>query len=140
MGKYPWSDKEAERREERRSVPKKPQPIKKNKEYKIPPKSKKLGQAERIYHVLRKDYLKDHPVCECGRNNCKRKATDIHHKKGRGEYLNDVRYLLAVSRVCHQWIETHPKEAKELGLSISRHTPDQPMNDSTVIFQYDLKL
>jgi hypothetical protein len=37
-----------------------------------------------------------------------------------GNLLTDETKFLAVCRACHDWIETHPKEAKELGYSISR--------------------
>jgi hypothetical protein len=41
--------------------------------------------------------------------------------KGRiGNLLTDPKYFLAVCRQCHNWIEEHPKEAKELGYSVSR--------------------
>jgi hypothetical protein len=41
--------------------------------------------------------------------------------KGRsGELLMDSRFFVAVCRNCHEWIENHPVEAKELGYSISR--------------------
>lgn len=82
--------------------------------------SKKMLENLKIYNILRKDYLKDHPICECGRNGCKRKSQDIHHKKGRGVYLNVVEYWLAVARVCHTWITENPKEAMVLGLTGSR--------------------
>lgn len=84
--------------------------------------SKKMLEDLKIFRVLKKDYLKDHPICECGRNGCKRKSKDLHHKKGRGIYLNDVRYFLALSRVCHSWVNENPKEAMELGLTVSRLT------------------
>lgn len=86
----------------------------------IPKFSGKMLQNLKIYSVLRKDFLKDNPICQCGRNGCKRKATDVHHRKGRGIYLNVVEFWLAVARVCHTWINEHPKEAMELGLTISR--------------------
>lgn len=73
---------------------------------------------KKIYKVLRDDFLKDHFICEvCFKNP----ATDVHHKKGRlGELLTLVRYFLAVCRNCHTWIESHPKEAKDKGYSLSR--------------------
>jgi len=91
----------------------------------IPKFSKKMVEELKKYVPLKRKFLKEHPICECGRNECKRPATDIHHKKGRiGTLLNDVRFWLPVARICHKWIEEHPKEATELGLTISRHTND----------------
>lgn len=71
----------------------------------------------KIYYVLSADYLKDHPMCEC----CKKAfATEIHHKKGRGIWLNIVKYFLAVCRLCHDKIEEHPDWAKQNNYSLSR--------------------
>lgn len=86
----------------------------------VPVFSKKRLSELKIYTPLRKQFLKDNPICKCGRNGCKRKAVDVHHKKGRGIWLNVVEFWLPVARVCHSWIEAHPKEAMELGLTISR--------------------
>lgn len=47
-------------------------------------------------------------------------ATDIHHKKGRGKYLNDTSTWMAVSREGHNWIHNHPKEAYEKGWMVAR--------------------
>lgn len=83
--------------------------------------SKKRLEELKIYKVLRNDFLKDNKVCRCGRKGCKRRATDVHHKKGRiGWLLNAVEFWLPTARVCHTWINEHPKEAMELGLTISR--------------------
>lgn len=117
--KYPWQQQQDKRREERRPQKKPRQPIKKN-NVKLKKKSKKLGRNERIYSVLRKDYLLDHPVCECGQPRCTGEATQIHHKKGRGRWLNFVEFFLAVCFSCHEWIENNPKEAKALGYSLPR--------------------
>lgn len=60
--------------------------------------------------------------------------SDIHHKKGRSinsyadqwakdndiPILIDPRFFLGVSREGHQWIETHPKQARELGYTLTR--------------------
>ena len=43
-----------------------------------------------------------------------------YSKKGRGKYLLDTSTWLSVCRNCHNWIETHPEDAKELGFSISK--------------------
>lgn len=44
-------------------------------------------------------------------------ALEIHHKRGRGPYLNDTSTFLGVCSKCHGYIESHPKWAKEEGLS-----------------------
>ena len=118
--KYPWMEKQAKRKAERKVVASRPMrtgtPIAK--------KSKKLSANEKIYAVLRKDFMKDNPACKAGLSNCTKKATEIHHKKGRGILLNEVKYFLPVCSTCHKWIELHPKEAVKEGLSVLRLSKD----------------
>lgn len=50
---------------------------------------------------------------------------DIHHKKGKiGDLLIDTRHFLPVCRACHEFIETNPEIAKDLGFSEDRLTID----------------
>lgn len=87
----------------------------------IKPVSNKRQKELRTYSTLRKQYLQDHEDCQAQLDQCSQTATDIHHKAGRiGDKLNDTSDWLAVCRPCHNWIEEHPKEAKELSLSKSR--------------------
>lgn len=115
--KYPWMEREANRKHQPKEV--KPRPM-------IAKRTDKGKAEDRIFAVLKKGFLIDHPICECGRIDertgkvCQRKATDVHHKKGRGILLNEVEWFLAVARPCHNWIGDHPKEAMKLGLSLSR--------------------
>ncbi len=53
---------------------------------------------------------------------CDRPSTQIHHGKGKvGDLLYDTEYFIPVcDGPCHLWLETHPEEAKELGLSFNR--------------------
>ncbi len=78
--------------------------------------SKKRIAELKIYSVLRKDYLKDHPRCEAKLSGCQGKAKDIHHKAARGRNLNNVDTWLAVCRNCHTEIHFNSKQAHELGL------------------------
>lgn len=126
MGKYNFSDEQDKRREDRRPkvkprkpLPKARKPLPKSRK-RIKKKSKKLGIGERIYSVLRKDFLLDNPVCQCGQSGCTGEATEVHHKKGRGKWLTVVEFFLAVCRKCHDYIENHPKEAKAKGFSLPR--------------------
>ena len=68
-----------------------------------------------IYNKLRKTFLEKYPLCQASLHNCNLKSTDVHHKKGRGKYLNDPTTWLSVCRSCHNWIEEHPVEATEMG-------------------------
>lgn len=74
-----------------------------------------------IYDKRRLAFLALHSNCQASLDGCSVKATDIHHKAGRvgDDYLNISKWL-AVCRSCHSWIETHPEDAKTLGLSESR--------------------
>ena len=83
--------------------------------------SKKMTKKNTEYSKLRKVYLTDKPNCMASIPGCALRASEIHHKKGRGEYHNDVSTWLAVCRSCHEWIETHPEQALELNLSIKRN-------------------
>jgi len=85
-------------------------------------RSPKRAKQERVYSKLRKDFLLSSPTCQAQLpNTCKHHSTDVHHMKGRiGELLTDTNFFLSVCRPCHDWIEMHPIEAKELGFSISR--------------------
>lgn len=84
------------------------------------PVSRKMRQHLDEYGKRREAFLIVHPHCQAKLDNCTGIATDVHHKAGRGGNLNKVSTWLAVCRNCHNWIETHPTEAKELGYSESR--------------------
>lgn len=119
MGKYPFSDDQDKRRQERR-------PNRKDNYYRMPAKSEELTEDLKIYEVLSKGYLLDHPICEC----CGRRwSVDIHHKKGRGIFLNVVEFFLAVCRECHDYIEEHPKWARAKGYSLSRLSNDDSKSE-----------
>ncbi len=94
----------------------------------IAPISEKMKQNKALYLVVRNEFLGSHKKCEAGLENCSHVSTEVHHKKGRGTHLLDVGTFIAVCRSCHNWIETHPKEAKELGLSQSRLTHETETN------------
>ena len=82
--------------------------------------SSKMSKINNEYSKLRREYLTEHQMCHAKIHNCSLRATDVHHKKGRGKYHLDVDTWMPVCRSCHMWIETHPEEAKDLGFSISK--------------------
>ena len=96
-------------------------PIAEKKSKRLNPISEKRKSENEKYKILRDEFLakKENKFCACG---CGRKATEIHHSKGRGKLLCDVRFFKAVSSGCHRRIENMPKDAKEKKLSISRVT------------------
>lgn len=73
--------------------------------------SKKREKENRIYRTLRKQYLSEHPECEMP--ECRRAATDIHHKNKRGKNLNKVDTWMALCRPCHTLIENNKSWARE---------------------------
>jgi hypothetical protein len=72
------------------------------------------------YTKKRTAYLALHPNCQAKLVGCTGKATDVHHKKGRGENHNNMSSWIAVCRECHTYIELNPLNAKELGFSENR--------------------
>lgn len=85
--------------------------------------SSKIVKLNVAYTVLREQFMKNHPHCQARIPGCSIVATDIHHKKGRvGTLFLDDSEFLAVCRMCHAWIETHPAEAKLLDFSKSRES------------------
>jgi len=79
---------------------------------------KSLDQLKR-YSLLRDKYLEENPICQYP--GCKSREVTLHHTRGRqGAYLTDKRFFSALCWPHHQHIETHPEEARQLGLSYSR--------------------
>lgn len=83
-----------------------------------------------LFGMLREVYLILNPWCQF--EGCKDKACDIHHAKGHIGYYDDwarqnkislyldMRFFKGLCRDHHTWVETHPNEAKEKGLSFDR--------------------
>jgi len=101
----------------------------------IKPISVKMSKLLQGYRRLRKIFFNEPKNCVCKAKlpGCLGIATDIHHKKGHNIYFLDISTWLPVCRLCHKWIEEHPKEAKELGLSESRLTK-KPYEETQIIF------
>ena len=81
-------------------------------------RSVKRAKQEREYLKVRKSFLLSSQSCQAHLPNiCSRQVTDLHHMKGRiGDLLTDPTFFLALCRPCHDWIHTHPKDARELDL------------------------
>ena len=88
----------------------------------IAPRSAKRAKQERSYSKEAKAFKELHPMCKAGiPNQCTGQTTDVHHMAGRiGDMLLYQPLWLPVCRGCHDWIEAHPIEAKELGYSQSK--------------------
>ena len=98
-----------------------PKPLKREKKKRVPIRKLSLKRIaeEKVYKVVRAEYLAEHPKCEV--RGCGNKSVEVHHKSGRvGDLLTDKRYFLAVCRGCHQKIELNPLWAKENNYSLNR--------------------
>lgn len=74
--------------------------------------SDKQAQELKAYTEVRKVYMEAHQNCEI----CGKPATDLHHRKGRGIYLSDPTWFMAVCRICHDAsIHGDPKTARSKG-------------------------
>lgn len=88
----------------------------------LPQFSKKRLADLKIYTVLRRDFLIDHPICECGMPDCdKGKSVDVHHTfmgSDRNRHFTDVDSWKAVSRKDHRIIhdELSTEQMVEYGL------------------------
>lgn len=91
------------------------------KEVKAPIKrvSDKLSGELDEYSIKREAFLKAHPRCAV---YYFRKATTIHHSRGRGKYLMDESTWIPCSMEGHTRIELNPQWAREKGFTKSRLT------------------
>lgn len=78
-------------------------------------KSSKIQKMDALYTVLRESYLKHNQFCKAGLPGCQINATDVHHKKLRGNYYLDESTFLPVCRICHNFIHANPILSRELG-------------------------
>ena len=81
----------------------------------IKKRSSKLQKHDAEYTQLRRLYLLKHPMCQIKIPGCTGTATDIHHMAYRGDKYLDVETWKSACRHCHDWVHSHPKEARELG-------------------------
>lgn len=115
MGKYPWSDIQDQRREERR--PQKTVVVKPVKYL-----SPKREKQQREYIQIVEEMLKENPYCEIKEEGCQKIATGLHHQKKRTPAtITDKRYLIRACNACQMWCELNPLEAIVKGHSVSKH-------------------
>lgn len=69
------------------------------------PVSEKRKTEMNDYATLRRDYLKENPVCEANLRECTGVATEVHHKAKRGANYLNVETFMAVCKECHILIE-----------------------------------
>jgi hypothetical protein len=87
--------------------------------------SEKQAEKNAEYKIIRDQFVKDNPICQANINNnktkCTKETTQVHHMAGRIEYrLINIEDFLACCFNCHNYIELHVEEAKQLGFSKNR--------------------
>lgn len=92
---------------------KKAKPIKK-----VATKTAKINQE---YSKLKKQYMAVHPNCEAMVLCSGVKATEIHHKAGRGKNMLNTDTWMATCHRCHRWIHDNDAEAREKRFLLSKH-------------------
>ena len=81
-----------------------------------------------IYRRLRRSFLQSNQKCA---RYSTMPSREIHHTRGRaGTLLVDVRFWVAVSREAHDWIQSHPIEARAEGLLCPVGSWNTPPNDA----------
>lgn len=94
---------------------------------KIPRRSKKGQEEDRIYFAMLPDFLREKPVCEIKLPGCWIKSTQAHHTKGRGKwYLVKSTWKACCSGPCHTVITEKSKQAIKDGHSQRRNTAIEP--------------
>jgi len=93
----------------------------------LSPVSDKRKVLDQLYSKMRKDFL-DQPE----NSTCRAKFAGVclyvtgqdltvHHTRGRGRYYLDKSTWIPLCLACHQYVETHPQEAREMFLSDTKH-------------------
>ncbi|WP_234666641.1 hypothetical protein [Dyadobacter sp. CY261] len=84
--------------------------------------SKKQAEKLKEYTRLRIDFLKVRPKCEAALSGCIKRATQIHHRAGRGRYLLEVITWMAICQNCHSKVHDRMgvDEAIKTGLRIKK--------------------
>jgi hypothetical protein len=93
----------------------------------IKPKSDKKDVLDVLYSKMRKEFLSEpsNSTCRAKLPGCMgqfKENLTVHHTKGRGLYYLDKKTWIPLCLSCHEWVETHPKEAREMNLSQSKLT------------------
>jgi hypothetical protein len=91
----------------------------------IKPKSDKKDVLDVLYSKMRKEFLNEPENATCraklpGCLNVYKQELTVHHTKGRGLYYLDKTTWIPLCMACHMWVETHPKEAREMNLSLTK--------------------
>ena len=89
------------------------------------PIQKESGKMKSVKSELKKLYpifLQKHKTCQLKTPVCTKKATCIHHTKGRGpNEIKDESTWKASCTACNLWVEQNHAAAEERGLKVPRH-------------------
>jgi len=87
----------------------------------LKPKSKKQIARDLDYLKIRVPYLLKNPWCRvCSHLGIRKRATEIHHLRGRnGPLLFDTRFFASTCRGHRMWPHDNPIEARAAGLLAS---------------------
>lgn len=90
----------------------------------IKPRSAKRRSEADAYAELRARLVL-HPSAECA--ICTGRPRDLHHRRemGMGGAFTNPANVMPVCRTpCHEWIHSHPQEARRLGLLVFEGDPE----------------
>lgn len=81
----------------------------------LPKRTPKRRAQETTYRNLYPKFLEEHPICPVTGE----RTNQIHHSAQRfGQWLNLVRYWIALSPRGHDWVGRHAEQAEKLGLIV----------------------
>lgn len=96
----------------------------------IRPKSRKRLAEGREYANLRAKLVL-HPSARCvvcwEQNGQEHRPVDLHHRREMGmggAYTNPSNVIPVCRNPCHEWIHSHPQEARELGFLVFEGDPE----------------
>lgn len=96
---------------------KKPREPKEKKRKRMPQESAKRKAERRIYEIDRDVFLALNPWCKMNvLHDVPKRASQVHHKRGRGKWYLDMRYWIPSCAACHEWENSHRNQAVALGL------------------------
>lgn len=81
--------------------------------------SKRMADEMSAYYGQRNIFLERYPVCAACliRGISPAPSSQVHHFRGRqGRLLRDERWWIAICGPCHDFVHSHPRDARRLGL------------------------
>lgn len=85
------------------------------------PRSKKMTKVIEEVKKLYPLFLKSRPMCEIRSPDCIKRATVVHHRKGRGNNILKQETWVACCPPCNSYVENHHQWAADNGFKVSQH-------------------